>query len=230
MMSILCDRWMKRRWCKSVRVCLMLVCSLTAASAQQQKLVNCKPAAERTQAEGCWIVASKPLGTLTAGTVFWTLDTYPTRESAERARTSQGAVVEALGKIWLLTVGEKPAPPSQGTRVTQIGPLPVKENEAYTAQFMESILEPGAVSRTHVHAGPEAFYTESGESCLETPGGKQIGRKGLDIVVPEGMPMELVATGNETRRSIVLVLHSSTKPATTVVVDWKSKGLCMSAK
>ncbi|NYF92295.1 quercetin dioxygenase-like cupin family protein [Edaphobacter lichenicola] len=199
------------------------------ASGQQQKLISCKPAAERTQAEGCWIVANRPLSKLPTE-VFWTLDAYPTRESAERASTVNSAVVEALGKTWLFTVGEKPASPSQGSRITQIGPLPVKPDEVYTAQYMEGILEPGSVSRTHVHSGPEAFYTESGESCLETPEGKQIGRKGTDVIVPEGVPMELVASGSETRRGIILVLHSSAKPATTVVTDWKSKGLCSSAK
>jgi quercetin dioxygenase-like cupin family protein len=166
------------------------------------------------------------LGHLPAA-VFWTLDVYPTQESAEKANTKNGTVVLALDKVWLFTVGEKLAAPSQGSRVTQIGPLPVKPDEDYTAQFMEGILQPGSVSRTHVHAGPEAFYTEAGESCLETPNGKQIGSRGTDLVVPEGVPMELVATGTETRRGIILVLHSSTKPATTVVTDWKSKGLCL---
>jgi len=60
--------------------------------------------------------------------------------------------------------GERPTLPSQGTRITQIGPLPVKPDEVYTAQFMEGILEPGSVSRTHVHAGPEAFYTQKPEN------------------------------------------------------------------
>ncbi len=195
----------------------------------QRQLVSCKPAAERTQTEGCWIVADKALGKLPVE-VFWTLDVYPTRESAAKAVTNHGAVVEALGKIWLFTVGEKPAPPSPGSRVTQIGPLPVKSDEMYSAQFMEGILEPGAVSRTHVHSGPEAFYTEAGESCLETPDGKQIGRKGTDLIIPEGVPMELVATGSETRRGIILVLHSSAKPATTVTAHWKSKRLCLGPK
>jgi hypothetical protein len=38
--------------------------------------------------------------------------------------------------------------------------------------------------------------------------------------------MELVASGTETRQGIILVLHSTDKPATTVITDWKSKGLC----
>jgi quercetin dioxygenase-like cupin family protein len=217
-----------------LRFFLALILPLTvfcgvAVSAQHQKLISCKPAAERTQPEGCWIVADKPLGKLPTS-VFWTLDVYPTQESAEKANTNNGTVAQALGKIWLFTIGDKPSLASPGSRITQIGPLPVKANESYSAQYMEGILEPGSVSRTHVHAGPEAFYTEAGESCLETPAGKQLGRKGTDIVVPEGIPMELVATGTETRRGIILVLHSSAKPATTVITDWKSKSLCLGSK
>lgn len=206
---------------------LLLVNALSGmASAQQQKLVSCRPVAERTKPEGCWIMAEKPLGKL-SGANFWTLDVYPERADAERAATTNGTVVEALGKVWLFTVGDKPPLPAHGSRITQIGPLPVKTDEAYTAQFMEGLLEPGSVSRTHLHSGPEAFYTESGESCLETPAGKQVGRKGTNLMVPEGVPMELVATGTETRRGMILVLHASTMPATTVVTDWKSKGLCL---
>ena len=67
------------------------------AFGQQQKLVSCKPAEERTQTEGCWIVANKPLSKLPVE-VFWTLDVYPTRESAEKASTINSAVVQALGK------------------------------------------------------------------------------------------------------------------------------------
>jgi quercetin dioxygenase-like cupin family protein len=158
--------------------------------------------------------------------VYWTLDTYQSQESAQTANKYDGTVVQALGKIWLFTVGRRPILSPGGKRVTLIGPLPIKPNEAYTAQFMEGIREPGAVSRTHVHSGPEVFYTETGESCLETPAGRQVGRKGVDLVVPEGTPMELVASGTETRRGIILVLHSTDRPATTVITDWKSKGLC----
>jgi hypothetical protein len=33
-----------------------------------------------------------------------------------------------------------------------------------------------------------------------------------------GMPMHLTATGNDQRRALVLILHESAKPATTIVV------------
>ena len=31
-------------------------------------------------------------------------------------------------------------------------------------------------SAVHRHSGPEAWYTVSGETCLETPDGTQVGR------------------------------------------------------
>lgn len=194
-------------------------------SAQQQSLVSCKPMSQKTGETGCWVLASQPLGTLT-DSVYWTIDSFPTRAAAEQANTNHGIVVESLGKIWLLTVGPKFSPTAGGERATQIGPLPVKKGQAYTAQFMEATLEPGMVSKTHVHSGTEVFFTQSGETCLETPNGKQVGKPGVGVIVPEGVPMELTATGMQTRRGMMLILHDATKPPTTVVDTWKSKGLC----
>jgi quercetin dioxygenase-like cupin family protein len=204
----------------------MLFLGSEMATAQMPALESCKPVVERTGPEGCWILASKPLGVLPDRPIFWTLDVYPDRDTAQSAAENGSTVLEALGKIWLLTVGEKPGLPSKGKRVTQIGPLPLKPTEDYTAQYRESIMRPGAVSRTHVHSGPEAFYTETGETCLETPSGMQVSRNGHDVVVPEGEPMELIATGPDNRRGLVLVLHSSSKPHTTLISNWHSSGLC----
>jgi quercetin dioxygenase-like cupin family protein len=203
-----------------------LTLSLAAQSPPESTFqFSCRPASERTAEAGCWIIASHPLGERPSDPIFWSLDVFPNRAAAEAARTPHGTVVEALGKVWLLTIDTKLALPSTGQKITQIGPLPVKNGEAYTAQFMEAILPPGAIARTHRHPGPEAFYTESGETCLETPEGKTIGRKGANVIIPEGPPMSLSVSGTETRRSLVLVLHSSSHPAIIVADDWKPKGL-----
>jgi quercetin dioxygenase-like cupin family protein len=78
----------------------------------------------------------------------------------------------------------------------------------------------------HTHSGPEAWYTLAGETCLETPQGKQVGRPGQYVIVPGGPPMHLTATGSEQRRSLVLILHLSSKPTTTPEHNWTPKGLC----
>jgi hypothetical protein len=48
------------------------------------------------------------------------------------------------------------------------------------------------------------------------------------IIVPGGPPMALMAIGTARRRGVVLILHDSSQPATTMGSDWTPKGLCKS--
>ena len=168
-----------------------------------------------------------PQGQLSPPTVFWHLDTYPTRTEAEAAKGPRGTVIEALGEIWLFTIGEAGWRPSGGVRVVEIGPLHVKSGEKYTARYREAIFNPGMRTPVHRHPGPEAWYTTAGEVCLETPEGKTVGRAGDSTIVPAGPPMQLTATGTEQRRSLVLILHETSQPSGFPVSDWTPKGLCM---
>jgi hypothetical protein len=114
-------------------VCLSLFCTRSAAFAQQpRELVSCKPMSQKTVENGCWILASHPLGA-PESPVYWTIDVFPTKELAEQAKGAHGTVVGTLGKVWLLTIGEKPELRASGTRVTQIGPLAVAKERSYTA-------------------------------------------------------------------------------------------------
>lgn len=192
----------------------------------QSNAMRCLPASERTGETGCWIVATVPWTAAKGAPVFWSLDTFPTQATAEAAKGPNGQVIRALGKVWVMTLSGKDDRPAGGTHVTQMGPLPLQAHASYTAQYMEAILAPGTDSVVHRHPGIEAFYTEAGESCLETPEGMQVGRPGTDVVVPEGPPMMLTASGTETRRSLVLVLHDSAHPWSAMAMDWKPKGLC----
>jgi quercetin dioxygenase-like cupin family protein len=221
-----------RRYCNTCGPVVSLFC-LTVLSLSSQALAQpvsgelCKPISERTGELGCWILAHESVGQLNQSHVFWHLDAYPTRSAAEAAKGARGTVVDSLGKVWLLTIAEGGWRPLSGERIAEIGPLPIAEGETYSAQYMEAIFTPGMTSRTHVHSGPEAWYTLTGETCLETPQGKQVGRAGGQyMIVPGGPPMHLTATSTETRRAIVLILHDSSKPASTPIYDWTPKGLC----
>lgn len=58
----------------------------------------------------------------------------------------------------------------------RIGPLAIVAGEKYSAQYMEAIFTPGMTAPAHTHSGPEAWYTQAGETCLETSDGQvQIG-------------------------------------------------------
>jgi hypothetical protein len=156
------------------------------------------------------------------------LDVYTTRQEAEKAKGPRGTVIEALGKVWLLTIERAGWMPAvKGQRIAEIGPIPVTAGEKYSATFMEAVSSPGMASAIHTHSGPEAWYTQAGETCLETPAGKMVGRAGgPPVIVPGGPPMLLTATGTEMRRGLTLILHDSSKPPTTLIHDWKPKGLC----
>jgi quercetin dioxygenase-like cupin family protein len=187
----------------------------------------CKPISQRTEEVGCWIIINQAVGQLPEGAVFWHLYAFPTRAAAEAAKPARGTVVEAFGKIWLFSIAAAGWRASGGERVAEIGPLPVRPETKYTAQYMESTFRPGMTAPPHRHPGPEAWYTLSGETCLETPQGKTVSRPGGEhVIIPAGLPMHLTATGSEMRRSLVLVLHDSAQPAGIPAPDWKPKGLC----
>ena len=208
---------------------LTAICLHAQSNGAAHSFGACKPVSERTTEVGCWIVGDQPLGRFEHAQVFWHLDVYPTRLAADKAKGARGTVIEALGQVWLLTIEEAGwRPASKGQRVAEIGPLPVTAGEQYSALFMESISVPGLISAIHVHPGPEAWYTLAGETCLETPTGKIVGRAGgPPVIVPGGTPMLLTSpTGSKQRRALTLILYESSRPPSTLIRDWTPKGLC----
>jgi quercetin dioxygenase-like cupin family protein len=203
----------------------MLLCQRSFAQAMMGQA--CTPVGQRTAELGCWILDDQPMGALTKTQIFWHLDVYPTRVAAEADKGPRSTIIESLGKIWLLTIDDEAWHSAKGQRIAKIGPLPINPGERYSAQYMEAIFTPGMTSAIHNHPGPEAFYTFTGETCLETPEGMQTGRAGRPpVIVAGGVPMHLTATGSEKRSALVLILHQSSKPSIGMVHDWTPKGLC----
>jgi quercetin dioxygenase-like cupin family protein len=201
--------------------------SLPAMQTPAAQRPTCVPVAQRVGEVGCWIIVDEPVGRVSRERVFWHLDTFPTRAAAEGARRRGAAVIESLGKIWLMTIADADFRVGSGDHVARIGPLPVSTTTEYSATYMEAVFMPGMESSTHTHSGPEAWYTITGETCLETPTEKMVGRAGgPPVIVPAGPPMHLTATGDTIRRAIVLILHDRSQPATTVNHTWTPKGLC----
>jgi quercetin dioxygenase-like cupin family protein len=220
---------MKLSHCVSSAGVTLACLGVTLAASPEAFAQICRPVSERTAELGCWITAHAALGELPDQPIFWHLDTYPTHAEAEAVKGPRGAIVESLGKIWLLTIDVAGWRPAGGVRIAEIGPLPVNPDAKYSAQYMEAVFTPGMTAPAHRHSGPEAWYTLSGETCLETPEGRMVGRAGgSHVIVPGGPPMHLTATGTETRRALVLILHDSAQPPTTPARDWTPKGLCRS--
>ena len=129
-----------------VRIYLALVSAVLFLYCQEASAQTCKPVAERTGEVGCWIIAHQSVGQLAKPETFWHLDVYATRAEAVAAKAAGSAVVESLGRMWLLTIADKGWRPSGGEHIAEIGPLPVTAGQTYTAQYMEAIFAPGMVA------------------------------------------------------------------------------------
>jgi len=213
---------------ETLRIALLAFAALTPGCQTEGTGGGCIPVSERAGRQfGCFLTASQVVGELGETPVYWHLSKYPSRSAAEGAQVAGSTVVESLGSAWLFAIADVGWRPPSGEHITEIGPLPVVEGVGYTAQYMEAVFRPGMKSIVHRHPGPEAWYTLSGETCLETPDGTMVGRAGgQHVIVPGGPPMELTATGTELRRALVLILHDSSQPPGSLAADWTPKGLC----
>lgn len=182
----------------------------------------------QTKRPGANAIATVVLGELPQTPLYWHLDAYPTQAAAEAAKGARSTAVEAFDRVWLFTIAEADWRPSSGNRVAKIGPLPLGASSAnMTATYLQTATSPGFQTDIHQLAGPEALYILSGEVCVETPQGKQIGRAGGEpLLIAGGQPMQLTSTGTETRRSFVLVVHDSTQSWKIPASGWTPKGLC----
>ena len=210
-------------------VALLATAMVWAPSARAQSApVMCKPVSQRTSELGCYIVGDQPIGPLTKSQVFWHLDTYPAQEAASAAKGPRGVVVNSFGKIWLFTIETAQwQAPAGGKHIATIGPLPIPAADRYTVDYMEGVFTPGMKSAIHDHPGPEAFYTLTGETCLETTEGMSVGRPGgAPVIVASGLPMQLTALGKDKRQGFALVLHDSSQPGGRPVTNWTPKDLC----
>lgn len=204
----------------------VLAAQASASSTSDARFGICVPARERSNnAVGCFIIIDTSLGVLGPKPVFWHVTELDGRLPGPASPT--GTVVRAYGKTWLLTIADSEWRPARGTHRAAIGPLPVAIGTHYSAMFMEASMRPGMTTPIHRHSGVEAWFTLQGETCLETPAGAVTGRAhGPPVIVRAGLPMRLTATGRTLRRSLVLILHDSTQPPTTMDTTWVPRGLC----
>ncbi|NMN06729.1 MULTISPECIES: hypothetical protein [unclassified Novosphingobium] len=173
------------------------------------------------------LLTRQALASLPVGPLYWHLDRFPSQDAAERAATPSSSVVKAFGEIWLFTIERRSWRAKGGGHASTVGPLPVEPAQSYAAEYLRSIFTPGMTAPLHVHSGPEAFYAVTGDTCLETPEGVQLGHgPGNNLVIRGGPPMLLMATGKEPRKGFALILHDASQAPTTLIHDWHPQGLC----
>ena len=158
--------------------------------------------------------------------VFWHLQTYPSRAAADAAKSPSGIVVEEAGRVWLSEFGSRHrTPQGGGHHVAEIGPLSVVAGKSYDAEVAYSVMAPSDQSRVHTHSGPEAWYVLAGAQCLETPSGTLRGLAGETMSAAPNGPMQLSVTGADVAKALTLVIHDSTQEFGTAS-DWKPSGAC----
>jgi len=193
------------------------------ASAQ----ATARPCGAVEQAGPACLLVRKEMPSPPGRVVFWHLDRFPSAAAASAAATSGSVVVDSFGATWLFTLERKAWRAKGGEHVSTIGPIAVRAGIHYAAEYLRSVFAPGTKAPLHVHSGPEAFFAESGDTCLEAPGGVQVVRgPGTSLRIEAGPPMLLMAIGTVPRKGFALILHDTTKPPTTLTQAWQPSGLC----
>jgi hypothetical protein len=176
----------------------------------------------------CAVLVHKNFDALPPGPLVWLFENFPTIEDAQRLATPASVVVEAAGKVWLITLtkraGRIPRPPSFVAETELLPPIP--PGTSYEIVVAEADLGPEAKVMTHKHSGPETWFLLTGEQCVELPDRVVRGRAGqTPTSAPAETPMKLTIIGPAKRDALFLVVHDSSKPWNTFV-DWQPKGLC----
>ena len=209
--------------------------SATAASGElpHHALVSCpdSPVPGMRPADlQCALLAHAHFSRLPSGDLYLRIESFGTLEAAHSASTSFSVTVQAVGKVWLLTVSGKGEHSPGGTMAAEIGPIPsFAPADSYTLDVSEAAFDDDmrpAVSRAvHTHPGPEIFYLFAGEQCLETPAGAMRAGPGEGMIAPPNTPMQLNIVGPTKREALFMVLHDSKLPP-AAVSQWQPKGLC----
>ena len=83
--------------------------------------------------------------------------------------TSLAAAVS--GKVWLFTLGQKGGTTPGGTKVVEVGPVPVFAAPEYLLRINHASGPPGSKTPVHSHPGSESFYVLAGQVSQRTPHG-----------------------------------------------------------
>jgi hypothetical protein len=167
---------------------------------------------------------------LPSGDLYLRIESFATHDAALSASAALSEVVEAAGKVWLLSISRKGERSPGGIIAAEIGPIPPFASAgSYTLDIFEAAFDDDmrrAVSRAvHTHPGPEIFYIFTGSQCLETPAGAMRAGPGEGMVAPANTPMQLNIVGPKKREALFMVLHDAKLPWTTAS-EWQPRGLC----
>lgn len=200
-------------------IATLALSSLATLPTQAQTVAQAPADATAAPALGLQTLAEKIVPTLPDGPLFWRVEIFPSRPTAEAAAGQWSLVAEADGKIWLFTLGPAVGPSMVGEHVADVGPLPPVQAPSYRLRINHATGPKGSLTPVHTHAGSEAFMVLAGEQSIRTPHGTMRIQPGQ----PEaghgaGMPMQVSSSGDEQLSSLVMFVVDATQPFSTPAV------------
>ena len=170
-----------------------------------------KPAAQRAIILD--LVAEKKVKQLPAGPWYWLVENFATLADAHAAAGPTSMAVELEGKIWLFTLVSKGGSAGRGSRVAEIGPVPLISAPEYLLRINNASGPAGAKTLVHTHPGSETFYVLTGQLSQRTPLGLSHVDAGHSMTGhgPD-MPMEVFSSGSSDLNALIMFVVDATRP------------------
>lgn len=158
-------------------------------------------------------LAEKKVTELPAGQLTWTIETFDSVAAADAAAGPWSLTVQSAGKVWLFSLGNGDRPPSAGTKVAEVGPIPRVSAKTYLLRINDASGPPGSVTPIHSHPGSEAFFVLSGEQSIRsaakvmkvTEGHSEAGQGAENA-------MEVSSSGSTDLHALVMFVVDADKP------------------
>jgi hypothetical protein len=158
-------------------------------------------------------VVEKKLKELPPGPLYWRLENFPTLKQAQDAAAPSSLAAEVADKIWLFTLGPKGGSTTGGTKVAEIGPLPLVKASVYLLRVNHAGGAPGTKSSIHTHPGSEAFYVVAGKLGQKTPHGVTYTEAGMTMTGHGAdTPMEVFNAGTTDLDELAIFVVDANRP------------------
>ena len=116
-------------------------------------------------------LVEKKVLSLPARPLYWRVESFPTLAQAQGAAGPYGLAAQSGGKAWPFTLGSAGGSSAGGTKVVEVGPLPLLVAAEYLLRINEATAPPGASQRCTPIRAPRCF-TCSPESNASGPRGE----------------------------------------------------------
>jgi hypothetical protein len=171
-------------------------------------------------------IAEMKVKQLPKGPLFWRVENFPTLDQAKAAAgeyrwnadtvTNEGwpsLTAEVAEKVWLFTLGPQGAATSGGTKVAEVGPVPIISAPEFLLRVNYGSGPPGSKTPAHMHFGSEAFYVISGKLGQRMTDGTSYVDAGhtMNGHMAE-MPMEVFNGGATDLSALIMFVVDATKP------------------